>query len=326
MRIISRKDVENSLTMGEAIEVVKNAFIELSNHTAQVPPRLHLSVEKPHSTTLIMPAYLGESDSLACKIVSVFPNNANLNLPIIYGLVNLIDAKTGKPLAIIEGASLTALRTGAASGLATDLLARKDAKILAVFGAGAQSRTQVEAVCAVRKIEKIFVYSRRIEQTKEFIAEMKTKGRPEFIMADSPKEAVSQADIVCAATTSQTPVFDGNDLKEGTHINGIGSFKPTMQEIDFVTLKKCSKIVVDSIENAISEAGDLTLAIETNIIKESDIYGEIGDIAKCLKNGRESEDEITFFKSVGNAVQDASMAKAIFDIALKRNIGQIIDL
>lgn len=325
MRIISKADVEESLMMREAIEVVRRAFIELSNGTAKVPPRIHLSIEKHNATTLVMPAYLGELDALACKIVSVFPHNFAKNLPVIYGLVVLFDEEYGKPLAIIEGASLTALRTGAASGLATDLLARKGAKTLAIFGAGAQSKTQIEGVCAVREIEKIFLFSRRIEQTKQFIAEMQTKVNAEFILADSPKLAVIQADIICAATTSQTPVFDGNSLKEGTHINGVGSFKPQMQEIDFTTLRRCSKIVVDSRQNAIHEAGDLVQAIEQNVIRESDIYTEIGEIAANLKKGRENESEITFFKSVGNAVQDAAIAKAIYQFSMKNNLGIEVD-
>lgn len=325
MRIISKTDVENSLTMREAIKVVRKAFIELSNGTAKVPPRIHLSIEKRDATTLVMPAYLAENDALACKIVSVFPRNSAKNLPVIYGLVVLFDEENGKPLAIIEGASLTALRTGAASGLATDLLARKDAKTLAIFGAGAQSRTQIQGVCAVRNIKKIWVFSPQIEQTKQFIAEMQTKVNAEFIIVESPKEAIQNADIICAATTSQTPVFDGNDLRGGAHINGVGSFKPTMQEIDFATLKRCSKIVVDCRENTPHEAGDLAQAIENNIIIESDIYAEIGEIAANLKKGRENKNEITFFKSVGNAVQDAAIAKAIYQISLIKNLGIEVD-
>jgi alanine dehydrogenase len=325
MRIISRKDVENSLTMHEAIEVVRQAFIELSNGTATVPPRIHLSIEKENATTLVMPAYLSETNALACKIVSVFPHNSVKNLPVIYGLVTLFDAETGKPLAIIEGASLTALRTGAASGLATDLLARKDAKTLAVFGAGRQSKTQIEALCAVREIERIFVFSRRIEQAKKFIAEMQTTVNAEFILADSSQKAVNQADIICAATTSQKPVFDGNDLRNGTHINGIGSFTPQMQEIDFTTLKKCSKIVVDSQANCLKEAGDLVQAIEQKVISETDIYAEIGEIAAGLKKGRENENEITFFKSVGNAVQDVAVSQEIYKAANRAKIGIQVD-
>jgi ornithine cyclodeaminase len=273
-----------------------------------------------------MPAYLSQTDALACKIVSVFPDNSAKDLPVICGLVVLLDEQTGKPLAVIEGASLTALRTGAASGLATDLLARKDAKTLAIFGAGAQGKTQIAAVCAVRKIEKIWVYDRKIENSEKLISEMKAKIDAELLIADSPKQAVIQADVVCAATTSQIPVFHGSDLQNGTHLNGVGSFKPTMQEIDFRTLQRISKIVVDSRENALAEAGDLVQAIEQKVITESDIYAEIGEIAAGLKNGRENENEITFFKSVGNAVQDAGVAKAIYQIALENNLGLEADL
>lgn len=322
MRIISRKDVENSLTMREAIEVVRQAFMELSNGTANVPPRIHLSIEKENATTLIMPAYLSQTQVLACKIVSVFPNNATKNQPVIFGLVTLFSAETGEPLAVIEGGSLTALRTGAASGLATDLLARQDAKTLAIFGAGAQSKTQIEGVCAVRNIEKIYVFSRRIEQTEQLINDLQTKVNSEFIVANSPKQAVQNADIICTATTSETPVFDGNDLQDGTHINGIGSFKPQMQEVDFVTLNRCLKIVIDSRENCLKEAGDLVQAIESNIISESDIYAEIGEIASGLRVSRESNDEITFFKSVGNAAQDAAIGQAILKECVRLKLGK----
>lgn len=326
MRIISRTDVENSLTMREAIEVVRQAFIELSNKTATVPPRIHLSIEKHQATTLVMPAYLSETNALACKIVSVFPHNSAKNMPVIYGLVVLFDGENGKPLAVIEGASLTALRTGVASGLATDLLARKDAKTLAIFGAGAQSRTQIEGICAVRNIEKILVYSWGIEKAKQFIAEMQTKANAELILAESPKQAVQKADIICAATTSRKPVFDGKDLQNGAHLNGIGSFTPQMQEIDFTTLKKTSKIVVDSRENCIQEAGDLVQAIEKKVISESDIYAEIGEIASGLKARRENNDEITFFKSVGNAVQDVAIANAIYRNSLEKGFGVEVEL
>ncbi len=326
MRIISKEDVENSLTMREAIEVVREAFIELSNDTAEVPPRIHLSIERLNGTTLVMPSYLGEADALACKIVSVFPKNSALDLPVIHGLVVLLDAENGKPLAVIEGASLTALRTGAASGLATDLLARKDAKTLAVFGAGVQSKTQIEGVCVVRDIEKIWVYDQRIGNSQNFVTEMRNQVNAKLIVAESATECVSQAAIICTATTSQQPVFDGNNLRDGTHINGIGSFTSQMREVDFATLKKASKIVVDSRENCLKEAGELVQAIEQNAISETDIYGEIGEIASGLKTGRENKNEITFFKSVGNAVQDAAIAKEIYQVSRKKSFGLEVEL
>jgi ornithine cyclodeaminase/alanine dehydrogenase-like protein (mu-crystallin family) len=326
MRLISRKDVENSLPMRAAVEVMRQAFIELSSGTAIVPPRIHLSIEKRLGTTLVMPAYLSETDALASKIVSVFPGNAAKNLPVIQGLVILFDEESGAALAVIEGSSLTALRTGAASGLATDLLARHDASTLAVFGTGAQSRTQIEAVCSVRNIDQIFVFGRRSEQAERFIGEMRQSVEAEFVLADSPRKAVAGARIICAATTSEIPVFDGHDLSAGTHINGVGSFKPSMQEIDLATLQRVSKIVVDSRQNALTEAGDLVQAIGQKVISAGDIYAEIGEIAAGHKPGRENETEITFFKSVGNAVQDAAIAKAIYRISVQRNLGSDFDL
>lgn len=325
MRIISKKEVENSLTMRGAIEIVREAFIELSTGTAIIPPRIHLSVEKRNSTTLVMPAFLGGTDALACKIVSVFPNNSALHLPIIHGLVVLIEAESGKPLALIEGASLTALRTGAASGLATNLLAQKDAKTLAIIGAGTQSKAQIEAVCLVREIEKIWIYDRLLESAQKFVRDIQTKINSEIIVAESAKQAVAQADIICTATTSKQPVFDGNFLRNGTHVNGIGSFTSQMQEVDFKTLQRASKIVVDSRENCLKEAGELVQAIEQKVINETDIYAEIGEIAEGFKIGRENESEITFFKSVGNAVQDVAIAKAIYQISIEQNLGVVVD-
>lgn len=325
MRIISKKEVENSLTMRGAIEIVREAFIELSTGTAIIPPRIHLSVEKRNSTTLVMPAFLGGTDALACKIVSVFPNNSALHLPIIHGLVVLIEAESGKPLALIEGASLTALRTGAASGLATNLLAQKDAKTLAIIGAGTQSKAQIEAVCLVREIEKIWIYDRLLESAQKFVRDIQTKINSEIIVAESAKQAVAQADIICTATTSKQPVFDGNFLRNGTHVNGIGSFTSQMQEVDFKTLQRASKIVVDSRENCLKEAGELVQAIEQKVINETDIYAEIGEIAAGFKIGRENEREITFFKSVGNAVQDVAIAKAIYQISIEQNLGVVVD-
>lgn len=307
MRIISGKEVYESLPMPEAIEAAKSAFIELSSGAANVPERTHISIGRHKGTTLIMPAYLGKSDALACKIASVFPDNSAKGLPLVNAVVILLDAETGEILAAIEGASLTALRTGAASGLATDLLAGKDAKILAIFGAGVQGRTQAIGVCAVRNIKKVLVYDHNPTNAEKFVAEMAKEIDADLFIAQSPKLAVSEADVICTATTATEPVFDGNDLQAGTHINAVGSFNPQMQEIDATTLKQASKIIVDSREVVLREAGDLISAG----IQLSDIYAEIGEIALGLKPAREIDSEITFFKSVGNAAQDAATALMI---------------
>jgi ornithine cyclodeaminase len=271
---------------------------------------------------------LSGSESLAVKLVSVHNRNAERNLPRINAIVIVIDPATGQTVAAMEGGCLTALRTGAASGAATDLLACRDAEVAAIIGAGAQARTQALAVAAVRPIERFWIYSKRREQVDEMIVEMRPQLGPsiEALAADSPAQAVREALVVCAATTSSTPVFDGDDLRPGAHVNGVGSYTPEMQEVDCATLRRASKIVVDSREAAMAEAGDLIVAIEQSEIRPSDIYAEIGEIAAGLKPGRQDNDEITYFKSVGNAAQDVAVAQAIYQRALREDLGVEIDL
>jgi alanine dehydrogenase len=328
MRILSRADVQRALTMKDAIAIVRDAFAQLSSGQATVPLRVPVPIGKHDGVTLFMPAHLHASDALAVKIVSVHNQNPAKGLPLIHALVVVIDAATGKPLAAMEGGYLTALRTGAVSGVATDLLARRDARVAAIFGAGVQGRTQLRAIATVRKLERVFVFDSAREQTGKFIAEMRGReGAPDDVRAAaSPAEAVREADLICTATTSTRPVFSGSDLKAGAHVNAIGAYTPQMQEIDETTLQRASKIVIDHHAGALAEAGDLIIALKNGALKESDIYAEIGEIAAGKKPGRERDEEITYFKSVGNAVQDASVARAIYDAALRENLGTEIAL
>ena len=328
MRLLTRSDVQQSISMREAVEAVKRAFIELSTGHADVPLRIALSQPKHDGVTLFMPGYLGDSESLAVKVVSVHDRNAERDLPRVNAIVVVIDPATGRAVAAMEGGYLTALRTGAASGAATDLLARQDAEVAAVIGAGAQARAQALSLTAVRPVKRIWIYSRRREQVDEMIAEIRPQLGPsiELLAADSPSKAVREALVVCAATTSSIPVFDGAELRPGAHVNGVGSYKPEMQEVDCATLRRASKIVVDSREAAMAEAGDLIVAIRRGEIRPSDIYAEIGEVAAALKPGRQNDDEITYFKSVGNAAQDVAVAQAIYQRALRDDIGVEIDL
>jgi len=326
MRLLNRSDVQHSLSMREAVEIVKQAFVELSSGSAVSPLRLAISQPKHDGLTLFMPAYLSETDALAVKIASIHNRNTERGLPRIHALVVVIDPQTGQPVAIMEGAYLTALRTGAASGVATDLLARADAEVAAIIGAGKQARQQALAVAAVRPIKRFWVYARRSESVEAMIAELQPQLDAELLVADSPEKAVRDADVICAATNSRTPVFNGNDLKPGAHINAIGSYTHEMQEVDFTTLRRASKIVVDQRQAALAEAGDLIIAIEHGEIRVEDIYAELGEIAAGLKSGRQREDEITYFKSVGNAAQDAAVALAVYQTALQKDLGQMFDM
>ncbi|MFN0088110.1 MAG: ornithine cyclodeaminase family protein [Blastocatellia bacterium] len=328
MRLLTRSDIARAISMPEAVEAAGRAYAQLSMGHAEVPPRIVISSEKYAGVTLFMPGALTGEDAMAIKIVSVHDRNPERGLPLIHGLVIVIDPATGRPLAAMEGGHLTALRTGAGSGAATDLLARGDAKTAAIFGAGIQARTQLLAVAAVREIRRFWIYSPRLDRVEAMIQELRPQldASIELRAAESPSRAVRDAEIICAATTSATPVFSGEDLKPGAHVNAVGSFRPHIREVDALTLQRASKIVVDSMESAMAEAGDILMAIDEGAIPASKIHGEIGEIGAGLKPGREDDQEITFFKSVGNAAQDVATAHAIYRRSLEENLGIDIDL
>lgn len=306
--------------MRQAIDAMREAFGQLSAGHARVPLRLPLETEK--GVTLFMPAYLQDTADLGAKIVSVYGENPQRGLPVINALVLVLDPQTGVPLALMDGTYLTALRTGAGSGLATELLAREDASVVAVFGAGAQARTQLEAVRAVRPIREVRIVSRTPESARRFAEEV--KGVDVRVM-DDRGAAVRGAHIIIAATTSSAPVFDGREVELGTHINGVGSYTPEMQEIDATVIQR-AKIVVDQREAALEEAGDLIIPIQQSLISADDIYAELGEIVNGDKAGRTSEDEITFFKSVGNAAQDVVTARWVLRAAEAKGLGTLVAL
>ena len=314
--------------MAQAIETVKSAFAQLSKGNARVPIRTQLGVPLHDGVTLFMPAYLEETDELGMKMVSVFSGNLEQGLPTINAMVTLIDAQTGLPTAILDGTYLTALRTGAASGAATDLLARKRAATVAVLGAGAQGRTQLEAVCTVRPIERAFVYDPREDLARSFRDEMRDFGAPvpvEIVVAGSASEAVREADVVCTATTSRTPVFADSDLKPGAHVNAIGSFTPQMQELPPETVAR-ALLVVDSRDAVWAESGDLIIPQKEGRISSETVHAELGEIVAGTEPGRTSETEVTLFKSVGNAVQDVSVGSRILREATKKGLGTVVEL
>lgn len=327
LRVLSKQDVQQAVPMREAIEIVKGAFAQLSAGKAVVPLRTQLPVERHEGVTLFMPAYLSESDDLGVKVVSVFPRNLKMGLPTIFALVVVVEASTGRPVAAMDGTYLTALRTGAASGAATDLLARQDARVAAIFGAGAQGRTQLLAVCEVRDIERAWVYDVNPQAAERYAQEMAGKGRvpADLRVASSPAEAAREADVLCTATTSKTPVFADEDLKPGVHVNAVGSFTPQMQEVPGETVRR-AKLVVGSREGCLSETGDLIIPIRKGLIAADDIYAELGEIAAGIKPGREYAEEITLFKSVGNAVQDVSVARAVLTRAEMLGLGIEVEL
>jgi alanine dehydrogenase len=324
MLILNMEDVRRALPMDQAIGAMKAAYASLSNGTAVVPLRTRINIPKSDALSLFMPAFVSsqDGDALAIKVVSLFPTNPSRGLAYIQAAVLVFDSETGQAIALLEGGTLTAIRTGAASGAAVDLLAREDSKIVAVFGAGAQGRTQLEAACTARKIETAYIFDSSSDKAKFFAEEM--KGRisiPKDIqIASSAKEAIEQADIICTATTSQKPVFNDNDVKPGTHISAVGSYTPDMQEVPAETLQR-AKIFVDSRSASLAEAGDLIQPMGAGVFDESHICGELGEVISGKIPGRQTAEEITYFKSVGIAVQDAMAAQVALKNAREMKIG-----
>jgi ornithine cyclodeaminase len=328
IKVFGAREIEQALSMAEGIEVVKDAFVQLSLKQAQAPVRTSLNLEAQGEVALIMPAYLSRTKALGAKMVTVLPQNPRTSLPAVQGLVVLFDASRGFPLAILEGTHLTRFRTGAATGAATQVLSRTDSKNLALFGTGGQSFFQIKGVLATRRIERIKIFDLLPESMNSLMGRLKKdplSREVELFKASSPAQALEGADIVVTATNSIRPVFEGRLLEEGTHINAIGAYRPEMQEVDEETIRR-SKIFVDSAEACLEEAGDLILPLKKGGIQKLDILAELGEVIAGKKPGRGASREITYFKSVGNAVQDVSIAQAIFQRGREKSLGREVEL
>jgi ornithine cyclodeaminase len=327
MLVLPGDEVRLALPMEEAIAAMKGAYAALSAGQAEVPLRSRLPISVHEAVSLFMPVFLQDpsGEALVMKIVSLFPQNLERGLPTIQSAVLVLEADTGRPVALLEGSSLTAIRTGAASGAATDLLARADSHVAAIFGAGAQGRTQLEAICTVRHIQTAWIYDKNGEKAEAFIAEMAGKGKipSDLRVASSPRQAVETADVICTATTSLTPVFSDQDIYPGVHINAVGSYTPEMQEIPAETVSR-ARVLVDSRSACLSEAGDLIQPIRGGLFGEGHIRAELGEVMLGLHPGRESESQVTLFKSVGVAVQDAAAARLALQRAAELQLGQTV--
>jgi ornithine cyclodeaminase/alanine dehydrogenase-like protein (mu-crystallin family) len=300
------EDIRRTVAMADAIKVVREALADLSTGRALVPPRTSLEAPGTRTTALVMPACLPRTERIGVKLISLCEDNPARGLPLAQAVTIVMDAKDGTPLAVIDAGYLTAVRTGAASGVATDALARRDARVAAIFGAGVQGRAQLEAIAVVRALRKAFVFDVDAAAAAAFAKEMTARLGLEVEPAASPA-ALREADIVSTATTSATPVFADGDLKNGVHINAIGSYKPHVREVPGETVRRAA-VFVDDRRSALEEAGDLIIPIREGLIDEGHVRAEIGQVLAGLKPGRRAGDEITLFKSVGNAVLDLAVA------------------
>ena len=298
LRILSGKQIREAIEMMDIIEAMELAFVELSTGNPEMPIRAHITIDKPEGTALFMPSYMESAGMISIKTVTLFEDNKKNNLPYIQGMVNLFDGSNGTPRAVLDGMTITALRTGAASGLATSLLSRKNSKNCTVFGGGVQGRTQLEAVCAVRDIKKAVIFDTFPLAAEKFAEEMSEQLGIEVVVASTSKDAVADADIICCASIAETPVFDDCDLPEGVHINAVGSYKPHVQEVPAEMILR-SRLFVDHRESALEETGDLIIPINKGVLTEKHIVAEIGEVAAGKVTGRTSDSEITFSKLLG---------------------------
>ncbi|MDE0101735.1 MAG: ornithine cyclodeaminase family protein [Bryobacterales bacterium] len=314
MRLLGPADIRRALPMAQAIDAMRDAFAAHARGRAQSPPRAVVQTGKDSGATLVMTAALdGEGDGiLTVKAVSVFPANPRRGLPSIHGTLLVIDAATGVPQALLDGAALTAIRTAAACGLATDQLARPDSTVLAVFGSGVHARTQVRAVQCVRPIREVRIFNPN-RKSADAMAQELTAVRPiagGYRAVATAAEALAGAHVACLATTSVVPVLEDRHVPDGIHINAIGSFKPTEREIPTGTVAR-SLLVVDDRESALEEAGDLLIPIAEGVLGEDHIHADLGSLVLGWVQGRSSATQVTLFKSVGLAVQDAAAARVV---------------
>jgi ornithine cyclodeaminase/alanine dehydrogenase-like protein (mu-crystallin family) len=326
MLILKANDILKALPMVKAIAAMRQAFIAYSEDRAIMPLRNSLALPEHNGRYLVMPSSAVGCEVLSAKAISLYNGNPIKGLPNIQGAIIVFEASTGKPLALLEASTLTALRTGAASGLATNILANPAAKTAAIFGSGPQAWAQLQAIYEVRELSEAKIYSPNLSHTQDFVDKFKLNRDTlcKIRLVDSPAEALDGADIICTATNSKVPVFEDKYLKPGAHINAIGSYLPDVQEIPPQTMARAA-VFTDSVEHALEETGDFIIPILEGIFTKNHIKGELGNLLDGRLNGRTGPDQITLFKSVGLAIQDTYAAQMALHEALKFGIGQVVD-
>ena len=326
--VLKEEHMKSVFTMKDAIQADKDALKAYSEGKSNIPLRVNIDVPEHSGQSLYMPGYASDAKALGVKIVSVYPGNIDKGLPSVPATMVLVDAETGQVCALMDGTYLTRVRTGAVSGAATDLLARKDAATMALFGTGGQAGTQLEAVLNVRDVKLVKVYDKTPGRAEEFSFLMTKRFAGVFgariQAAASSAEAVEGADVVTAVTTSAEPVFDGRGLKRGVHVNGVGSYTPEMSEIDEYVVCN-SRAYVDTRDGVLNECGNFLKPIKKGIYDAKNIIGELGELISGKVHGRLSEADCTLFCTVGSAVLDVVTARRIYEKALEKKIGEIVE-
>lgn len=325
MLVLSRREVESLLSMPTCIGLMEQALTSLARGEAILPLRPVIRIPGSANAFAVMPAYSSALQAAGAKLISVYPDNHGTALDSHQGLVILFDGANGRPLAIMDAASITAIRTAAVSGVATRLLARGDARTVLILGAGVQGRTHVDAMLAARPFRRVVVWSRTAAHAEALVAEARRRHPARIEAATDLRAAVEEADVICTVTASRQPVLFGDWLRPGTHLNAVGASVPTARELDTAAVQR-ARIFVDRRESALAEAGDLLVPMREGAISAGDIRGEVGEVLIGAVGGRGSDDEITLFKSLGLAIEDLACARYLHDRANAQAVGSRVDV
>jgi ornithine cyclodeaminase/alanine dehydrogenase-like protein (mu-crystallin family) len=329
LRILTEGEIRQLLTMADAIDIQARAFQMLARGLSVDGLRSQAVLKTPPSIVIFNPSVLKDGSGWGIKIAADYYQNETTGIvPRMSAVIYLADGKTGHPRTLLEGGHITDLRTGAGLALAARYLARKDSRVVTIIGAGRVARFALEALSEVCSLEKVLLATRSEGRGRQFINQMSKHGgkvpRDIELVADRDK-AVRAADVVVAATTSKEPVFKGAELKPGTFVIAAGGYEPHHREVDSETIRRASKWVIDSRRDCLDHAGDLVIPIAEKIIREDQV-ADIADVVDGRRPGRESNSEITYFKSVGVPIQDLITAQEVERRAIERGIGTLVDL
>jgi len=325
--VLNGEEVTRLLPMGDCLRVMRDALAALARGEALVPLRMVMRIPGVSGFLGLMPGHIapqaGREGALGLKAVSVFPGNARRGIDTHQGAVLLFEADTGRLSALMDGGAITAIRTAAVSGVATDLLARPEAAELAILGAGVQARTHLEAIAAVRPLRRARLWSRNPERAAALASEQRLRFNFPIEVAASPEAAVREADIVTTVTASAEPILQRRWLKEGVHVNAVGASIPTSREIDTATMA-AARLFVDRRESALAEAGDILIPMLEGALKGDHMQAELGEVIIGKNRGRRSPTELTLFKSLGLAVEDVASAAFVLRRARETGTGQTV--
>jgi len=318
--LLTYEDVSRLLSITDVIKYVEEAFREKGLKRVQMPPKIYLNFHKYNGDLRVMPAYFESLDIAGVKIVNSHMNNRKYGLPTVMALIEIVEPKTGKPLAVMDGTLITLFRTGAASAIATKYLANKDSRVLGIVGAGAQSYTQVEAITSVMTIEEVRIFDINRQAADRLATYVSERRLVKEVVIDNDIRTLSQnSDIITTLTPSRSPLVFLEWIKKGVHFNAIGADAPGKQELDPKILK-VGKIIVDDIEQTV-HSGEINVPISKGILSKEDIYGELGEVVAGLKQGRTEKEEITIFDSTGLAILDVITGYYVYKKAVDNNIG-----